>query len=157
MSDACGLPCESGMVEHTGWPNAHRGLKLETLACCFAKLGGCRRSWVLDPCSQGKRQQPQPVGQLPVREMSKIREDTPTELIDVAAKSPQKARESVQAWVVHLWDPGDGVSLTGQEAEKRAAPPHTPPSDSTCVVLRELKVLTPCRLDSSSLQGGLAK
>lgn len=37
----------------------------------------------------------------------------------MAAKSPQKARESSQAWVVWVWDTGgNGFSLIGQEAEE---------------------------------------
>ena len=75
------------------------------------------------------------MGQLPNWEMYKIREYTPTELMDMAAKSQQKAQKSIQAWVVHLWDPGgDGVSLTAQEAEKMSSTTTHPAS---CVVLRE--------------------
>ena len=37
------------------------------------------------------------MGQLPLDEMYLMREYTPTELIDIAAKFQQKARESIQA------------------------------------------------------------
>ena len=48
-----------------------------------------------------------------------MREYNPTELIGIAAKFQGKARQSIQAWLVQLWDMGcDGISLTGQEAEK---------------------------------------
>lgn len=35
-----------------------------------------------------------------------MKEYTPTELIDLAAKFQQKARASVLAWLVWLWDMG---------------------------------------------------
>ena len=48
-----------------------------------------------------------------------MREYTLTELIDIATKLQQKARESIQAWLVWLWDMGgNGISLTSQEVEK---------------------------------------
>ena len=51
-----------------------------------------------------------------------MRQYTPTELIDIAAKFQQKAREIIQAWLVPLlgggWEDVDGTSLTRQEAEK---------------------------------------
>ena len=37
-----------------------------------------------------------------------MREYTPMELIDTAAKFQQKARESIQAWLVQLREYGEG-------------------------------------------------
>lgn len=51
-----------------------------------------------------------------------MRDCTPTELMDRAAKLPQKARGSFHAWLVWLWDTGCvrviAFFLTRQEAEK---------------------------------------
>lgn len=52
------------------------------------------------------QQQPQPTVQPPVRKMFMMREYTPTELTNIAATLQQKARLSIQAWLVQLWDPG---------------------------------------------------
>lgn len=44
-----------------------------------------------------------------------------TDFIDIAAKFQQKARESIQAWLMQLWlMGGTGISLTRKEAEKRS-------------------------------------
>lgn len=64
-----------------------------------------------------QQQQPRPAGQHPVQETFMMREYTPSEFIDVAAKFQQKGRKGFQAWSVQLWDSGDGISLTGQETE----------------------------------------
>ena len=51
----------------------------------------------------------------------------PTELVDTADKFQQKARESVQAWLVWLWVMGvNGISLTRQGAEKTSNIPTQP-------------------------------
>lgn len=48
-----------------------------------------------------------------------MREYTGAELINIAAKCQQKARESIQVWFVLLWDMRcDGIFLVGQETEK---------------------------------------
>lgn len=45
-------------------------------------------------------------GEPPVQEMFMTREYTPTELIDRAAKFPQKAQKGIQVWLVQLGDAG---------------------------------------------------
>lgn len=43
----------------------------------------------------------------------------PIDLTYIAAKLQQKARESVQSWLVQLWDiGGHGISWTGQRAKR---------------------------------------
>ena len=65
--------------------------------------------------AKAHQQQPQP----PIQEMFIMREYMPAELIDIAAKFQQKARENIQAWYVQLRDTGNnGISLTGKEAGK---------------------------------------
>ena len=74
-----------------------------------------------------------------------MREDAPAELTDITSKFQPKARESIQAWLVQLWDTGgDGISLTRQEAERMSnITPHSLSSGSARVALGRFQVLTP--------------
>ena len=56
-----------------------------------------------------------------------MRDYIPAELINIAAMFQPEARESIQALLAQLWDTGgNGVSLTGQEAEKMSNIPTHP-------------------------------
>ena len=81
--------------------------------------------------SKNLKQQPQLGGQPPVKEMSVMKEYTPTELIDVTARFQQEAGEDIQAWGVHLWDKGDD----GKRQSNWATSSHTLPSSSGRMVL----------------------
>lgn len=54
-----------------------------------------------------------------------IREYTPHKLIDITEKFQKKAKESILAWLMWLWDIGDdGIPLTGQKTEKVGITTH---------------------------------
>ena len=53
----------------------------------------------------------QPAGQPPIQEMFMMREYTPAELLGLAAKFRQKARESIQAWLLQSWDTLDMATI----------------------------------------------
>lgn len=100
-----------------------------------------------NPQYKGKQNSSLTSGQFPVQETFTMREHTPLELVDRAAKFQQKARESIQAWLMWLYDMGaNGISVTRQEAEKMSTITTCLPSCSTCMALGGgggFKVLTP--------------
>ena len=81
--------------------------------------------------SKNLKQQPQLWGQPPVKEMSVMKEYTPTELIDVTTRFQQEAGEDIQAWGVQLWDKGDD----GRRQSNWATSSHTLPSSSAHMAL----------------------
>lgn len=67
-----------------------------------------------------------------------VRECTPAELTDKAAKFQQKARGNIPTWLVWLWIQGDGGPLNGQESGENEQRDHTPPlpHSSACIAPR---------------------
>lgn len=63
-------------------------------SCCLAPNTKTSESTAAAPASRAA----------PAQEAFGMRAYTPTELIDIGAKSQQKARESIQAWLAQLWD-----------------------------------------------------